>query len=121
MNTTQAPTRAQQIRAALKSAFPGVKFSVRKDTGTAALWVQVSWTDGPTVDTVEQVTAPFNLSGDYGCTTLNRYYSPEAEAFAAERVAAEPWRWANSYDFEGETYYAERRCLAEADLRAVAA
>ena len=39
---------AKLVRAALKNAFLGVKFSVRMSTGTASAWMRVSWSDGPT-------------------------------------------------------------------------
>ena len=54
---------AAQVRADLKRAFPGVKFSVRKGTGTAAAWVDVTWTDGPNDDMVQNVTDPYQRPG----------------------------------------------------------
>lgn len=50
---------AKLVRAALKSAFPGVKFSVRMSTGTASAWMNVSWSDGPTTREVDAITAQF--------------------------------------------------------------
>lgn len=50
---------AKLVRAALKSAFPGVKFSVRMSTGTAAAWMNVSWSDGPTDRQVMSITGQF--------------------------------------------------------------
>ena len=47
---------AKLVRAALKNAFPGVKFSVRMSTGTAAAWMNVSYSDGPTELEVRAVT-----------------------------------------------------------------
>lgn len=37
-----AKTTAIMLRAALKAAFPGVKFSVRKGTGTGSSWLSVT-------------------------------------------------------------------------------
>lgn len=48
------------IRAALKIAFRGVKFSVRKSDWNT---VSVSYTDGPTRKSVEAVIARFGRSG----------------------------------------------------------
>ncbi|RPF30257.1 LPD29 domain-containing protein [Streptomyces sp. TLI_185] len=49
---------AAELRNRLKDAFPGVKFSVRKDTGTASAWISVRWTDGPSPAEVEELTRP---------------------------------------------------------------
>lgn len=48
---------AKEVRAALKRAFPGVKFSVRRSTGTASAWLGVHWEDGPTDQAVRAVVA----------------------------------------------------------------
>lgn len=47
---------AKIIRAELKTTFPGVKFSVRKDSYYA---VKVNWVDGPTTDAVNAVVGQF--------------------------------------------------------------
>jgi hypothetical protein len=49
---------AAELRNRLKSAFPGVKFSVRKGTGTGSAWISVYWTDGPSTADVEEHTRP---------------------------------------------------------------
>lgn len=49
-------TAAKNIRIELKAAFRGVKFSVRnRDHGS----ISVSWTDGPTIAQVEQITRKY--------------------------------------------------------------
>lgn len=53
---------AKQIRAALKAAFPGVKFSVRSHTYSGGSSVSVHWTDGPHRAEVDKVAQP--LGGD---------------------------------------------------------
>lgn len=50
---------AKLVRLVLKSAFPGVKFSVRMSTGTASAWMHVSWNDGPTTMAVDAITARY--------------------------------------------------------------
>lgn len=45
---------AAELRNRMKNAFPGVKFSVRKGTGTASAWISVNWTDGPDTAEVEE-------------------------------------------------------------------
>lgn len=56
------PTAA--VSAALKrelaTAFPGVKFSVRKGSGTGSSWLSVTWTDGPRTEDVDRVCNPFH-------------------------------------------------------------
>lgn len=42
----------------LDSRFPGVKFSVRRSTGTAAAWTNVHHEDGPTNAQVDDVCRP---------------------------------------------------------------
>lgn len=64
MNTTPAaklsPTdTAKAMRAALKVAFPGTKFSLRNSRGTGWGYMDLFWTDGPAVFDVEFVLAPF--------------------------------------------------------------
>ncbi|WP_331765389.1 hypothetical protein OG747_53045 (plasmid) [Streptomyces sp. NBC_01384] len=49
---------AAELRNRLKASFPGVKFSVRKGTGTASAWISVHWTDGPDTADVEELTRP---------------------------------------------------------------
>lgn len=50
---------AKLVRQALKSAFPGVKFSVRMSTGTASAWMNVSYSDGPREEDVRAITARY--------------------------------------------------------------
>lgn len=50
---------AKLVRAALKNAFPGVKFSVRMSTGTGSAWMNVSWSDGPTDREVSAITSQY--------------------------------------------------------------
>lgn len=64
-----AKDTAIMLRAALKAAFPGVKFSVRKGNGTGSSWLSVSWTDGPTDAAVTALTnryegSSWNLNND---------------------------------------------------------
>lgn len=54
---------AAAIRADLKAAFPGAKFSVRMGTGTASTWIDVKWTDGPNNDMVRNVTDRYEEFG----------------------------------------------------------
>jgi|GEM_PF-1365614 len=53
-----SPDAAVCLRAALGRAFPGVKFSVRSDSG-----LRVSWVDGPKVKDVEAVAGKYSFQG----------------------------------------------------------
>lgn len=54
---------AKLVRAALKKAFPGVKFSVRSDTYAGGASIRVGWTDGPSSKAVEAVTNAYAGGG----------------------------------------------------------
>ena len=64
--------QAAWIRQALRAAFPGERFSVRKSPGSA---VDVRWADGPTVAQVQEVTRRFEIEGFDGMTDM-RYDVP---------------------------------------------
>jgi hypothetical protein len=59
---------AKLIRAQLKAAFPGVKFSVRCSTGTASAWIGVHYDDGPTYDQVAKIARAFEGRSFNGMT-----------------------------------------------------
>jgi hypothetical protein len=59
---------AKLLRQALKSAFPGVKFSVRMSTGTASAWMNVSYSDGPTEEAVRRITGQYEGRSFNGMT-----------------------------------------------------
>ncbi|WP_109479903.1 LPD29 domain-containing protein [Paraburkholderia sp. C35] len=54
---------AKLVRAALKEAFPGVKFSVRSSTYSMGASIRVGWVDGPNTKQVDAVVGGF--SGSY--------------------------------------------------------
>jgi hypothetical protein len=66
---------AQAIRAALKKAFPGVKFSVRTSYASMTSSTDIRWTDGPTQPEVERVTGNFTSRGFDGMTDCTTYHS----------------------------------------------
>lgn len=53
---------AENVRRELRLAFPGVRFSVRCDCN----YVNVSWTGGPAVGEVEQITSRYYVPGYNG-------------------------------------------------------
>lgn len=105
-----------EIRRALRTAFPGVKFSLRGSRGTGYGWFSLSWVDGPTesqagdvansfrdsyfdgmADSTHAIPATMYADEDgvirehrYSCSGVNtsRSYSPEAEAWARSYIDA---------------------------------
>jgi Large polyvalent protein associated domain 29 len=61
---------AKLVRKALKTAFPGVKFSVRSSTYSGGASIRVGWTDGPTSKEVEAITGKFSGAGFDGMIDL---------------------------------------------------
>jgi len=61
---------AKLVRKALKTEFPGVKFSVRSKTYSMGASITVRWTDGPTVKEVKPTTAFFAGGGFDGTIDL---------------------------------------------------
>ena len=89
---------AKLIRAALKEAFPGVKFSVRTDVTT----IDVRWTNGPVGSAVDAVVNPFRAR-EFGVDYLfaQRGLTPEFRArllTIAEQVLGEPVDETKWYD-----------------------
>lgn len=89
MRTTDA---AKEIRTALKTAFPGVKFSVRSGSS-----INIGWTDGPTSKQVAQYAGKYESisrderSGEILCggntfVFYTRDLSARVLAFAAKQV-----------------------------------
>jgi hypothetical protein len=65
---------AKLVRAALKQAFPGVRFSVRCDTYAGGASIDVGWTDGPTPTAVERVARRFEGASFDGQIDLKSYH-----------------------------------------------
>ncbi|TCU43940.1 LPD29 domain-containing protein [Curtobacterium sp. PhB146] len=61
MTTTILPTKAVAalLRKELRTRFPGIKFSVRCSTGTAAAWINVHHEDGPTSAQVDEICGKY--------------------------------------------------------------
>ncbi len=77
----QTKDAAKMIRAALKRAFPGAKFSVRTESYSMGSHVEIHWTDGPTKKAVAELVGPY--SGDRfdgmidGVYTVNSWLLPD--------------------------------------------
>lgn len=66
---------AAAIRAALKVAFPGFKFSVTFERYSMGSCTNVSWTDGPTSPEVRLVTDRFTSQSFDGMTDSTSYHT----------------------------------------------
>lgn len=77
--TISTTDTAKLIRAALKDAFPAIKFSVisRKYAGGAS--IDVTWTDGPVASVVEKITDRFRGADFDGMTDSKNYVTHEVK------------------------------------------
>jgi len=64
---------AKLVRAGLKKAFPGQKFSVRSHTYSGGASIDVRWTDGPQEADVKAVAGRYNGAGFDGMIDLKTY------------------------------------------------
>lgn len=71
-----AAETAKFICAALKTAFPGVKFSVRSDTYSLGASIYVRWAGGPTETAVRAIVNPFQGSDFDGMTDSTTHRPP---------------------------------------------
>lgn len=99
---------AKMIRVELKKAHAGVKFSVRTDRYAGGSSISVGWTDGPTRDQVEKVTAPFAGARFDGMIDLKSYVD---SWWCKEHGASVAHAYGHSYD-NGTV---NPRCCAEAE------
>jgi hypothetical protein len=73
---------AKNIRAELKQAFPGVKFSARTSSYSGGNSIDISWTDGPTTKQAEAITGKYAGGSFDGMTDSYDYKSsPWTEVF----------------------------------------
>lgn len=77
---TETPTRylscaetAKLLRAALKQAFPAVKFGVKSSVYSGGASIDVRWTDGPTAAKVERIAKQFEGADFDGMIDLKTY------------------------------------------------
>jgi hypothetical protein len=68
-----ASIAAKQLRAELKAAFPGVKFTVRSSTYSMGDSIRVGWTDGPTPEAVEAISGRYQEGSFDGMIDLYTY------------------------------------------------
>ena len=56
---TKSAILANQLKAELRTAFPGMKFSVKSDNFSMGSSIDIRWIDGPTVKDVKEITDKF--------------------------------------------------------------
>lgn len=66
---------AKLLRTALKTAFPGVKFSVRSDTYSGGASIRVRWTDGPFTKDVDAIAQRYAGATFDGSIDLKEYHT----------------------------------------------
>lgn len=64
---------AKLVRAALKDAFPAVKFSVRSSSYSGGASIRIAWVDGPTTEEVDRVAKPYEGADFDGSIDLKSY------------------------------------------------
>lgn len=91
---------AKLVRAALKKAFPGVKFSVKSHVYAGGASMRVGWTDGPSSKTVEAVTNPYAGGGFDGMIDMayckESWLMPDGSAAFGSSPGTEASRGMNS-------------------------
>lgn len=124
---------AAELRKALRTAFPGVKFSVWMSRGTGYGWLHAEWTDGPTADQVRQITNRFRDS--YFDGQDDSYHRIESTLYARDdgtlyeprysccgvntqrRYSSAAELWAEKeYTANGHRYHTEWQVLQTTDL-----
>lgn len=70
---TEAAQTAKAIRGELKTAFPGMKFSVRSETFSGGDAVRIGWTNGPSYEAVDAITDRFTRGTFNGMTDSYEY------------------------------------------------
>jgi len=88
----KASETAKKIRKALKSKFPGQKFSVTSKNYSMGSSVDVDWIDGPLLSAVQEVTRRFQSASFDGMIDLETCHG---------------------YEFEGKEYSGAKYILAQ--------
>ncbi len=101
-----AKETAKKIRVALKETFPGVKFSVRSQTYSGGSSVNVSWTDLPLREDVEEVVNRFKSGSFDGMTDMyeNSGYIENGVRYVGAKYISCSRELSDEYRAEIETY-----------------
>jgi len=121
---------AKLVRAVLKEAFPGIKFSVRSKSYSGGASIDVDYLNGPTAKEVEKVTKQFQGGGFDGMIDMAYNWSswllPDGSAIVArdpgthgsrgtypERDNAKPHPKAQLVQFGADYVFVERKYTEE--------
>jgi hypothetical protein len=88
---------AKAIREELKTKFPGIAFSVTSECFSGGNSVDISWTDGPTVDMVEKISKKYQYGHFDGMTDMYEHTNnhddiPQAKYVQTSRQMSEATR-----------------------------
>lgn len=108
---------AKLVRKALKAEFPGVKFSVRSSTYAGGASIDVRWTDGPTVASVEEVTNCYRASDFNGMIDLKE--PRDSILYASEDGTYEQVRYGADFISGEREYSPEIKQAVEAQIAAL--
>lgn len=119
---TQSAQAAKAIKQELKSVFPDINFSVKSSNFSMGDSVNISWTDGPSTDEVENITGKyqygsFNGMEDIYENTNNRNDIPQSKYVSCsrhfeeiEKVREEFNRITNANSWDNNFYRIARKC-----------
>ena len=85
---TEAAKAAKAIRSELKKAFPSIKFRVRSSNYAGGNSVDIGWTNGPTSDSVEEITAKYQYGHFDGMVDMYEYSNSREDIPQARFVFA---------------------------------
>ncbi len=109
---------AKLVRAALKTAFPGTKFSVRSDKYAGGASIDVTWTDGPFEKDVEKITQRYQACDFDGMQDLRTYRPSTLVAFGGEVEDVQfGAHYVQTHRKLSDAYTAELEIQAQAVLR----
>jgi len=84
---TQAAKAASAIKAELKAAFPGIKFSVTSSNFSNGNSVSIHWVDGPTSEAVDSITGKYQYGHFDGMIDLYEYSNTREDIPQAKFVS----------------------------------
>jgi Large polyvalent protein associated domain 29 len=86
--TMKEVEKVKRIKKELKAKFPKTKFSVRKETASCMIGVEVTYEDGPKLEDVKAVTEKYNRKNydgewsSFGFVNVTRNHSDVARKWA---------------------------------------
>jgi len=103
---TEAAKAAQAIRSELKKAFPEIKFRIRSSNYAGGDSVRIVWSNGPTSDSVEEITKKYQYGHFDGMVDMYEYSNSREDIPQARFVFA-------SREITTEAYAAKKAAIAK--------